>query len=187
MNVFVRIVVPYSCLSSVLRCCQWSAKEGKVDVPPTQITVDVMEVLLTDQSVLIHTTGVVQPAQSVTILPQVTGKVSSVADDLQPGRRFSQGDLLVQIERKDYLLILEQEKSRVRRAELELQIEQKRQSSAQKEWELLGNEGEATELASRTPQLEVARLNLERQKQRWSVQSIFTKDLYPCSVLGIVQ
>ena len=165
MNIFVRIVVPILLLllglGGAVSMAKSAKKEEKVDVPTPQITVDVMEISLSDQSVQINTTGVVQPAQSVTVVPQVAGKVSSLAENLQPGRRFSRGDLMVQIERSDYQLILEQEKSRVRRAELELQIEEKRQSSAQKEWELLGNEGEATELASRKPQLEVARLNLE--------------------------
>ena len=165
MNIFVRIVVPILLLvlglGGAVSMAKSAKKEEKVDVPTPQITVDVMEISLSDQSVQINTTGVVQPAQSVTVVPQVAGKVSSLADNLQPGRRFSRGDLMVQIERSDYQLILEQEKSRVRRAELELQIEEKRQSSAQREWEMLGNEGEATERASRKPQLEVARLNLE--------------------------
>ena len=165
MNIFVRIVIPILLLllglGGAVVMAQSAKKEEKVEVPPPQITVSVMNVSLSEQSVLISTTGVVQPAQSVTILPQVAGRVSSLANDLQPGRRFSQGELMVQIERSDYQLVLEQEKSRVRRAELELQIEEKRQASAQKEWEMLGNEGEATELASRKPQLEVARLNLE--------------------------
>ena len=165
MNIFVRIIVPILLLllgvGGAVSMANSSKQEEKVEVPPAQITVEIMKVVLSEQSVQIKTTGVVQPAQSVTIFPQVPGKVSSLADHLQPGRRFSKGDLMVQIERNDYLLALEQEKSRVRRAELELQIEEKRQSSAQKEWELLGNKGEATELASRRPQLEVAKLNLE--------------------------
>ena len=165
MNIFVRIVIPILLLllglGGAVSMANSAKKEEKVDVPTPQITVDVMEVLLTEQSVQINTTGVVQPAQSVNIVPQVSGRVSSLADDLQPGRRFEKGDLLVQIERSDYLLMLEQEKSRVRRAELELQIEEKRQESAQTEWKMLGNDGEASELASRKPQLEVARLNVE--------------------------
>jgi RND family efflux transporter MFP subunit len=165
MNIFVRLIIPILLLllglGGAASMALSAKKEEKVDVPPPLLAVEVLLVTRTEQQVFIKSTGVVRSAQSVNIVPQVAGKVSSVADQMQPGKRFSKGDRLIQIERNDYLLTLEQEKSRVRRAELEYQIEEKRQESAEKEWALLGNEGEATELASRKPQLEVARLNLE--------------------------
>ena len=53
------------------------------------------------------------------------------------------------------------ERSRVEQAKLNLTIEKERELDAQREWELLGNEGEAPELASRKPQLRLAELGVE--------------------------
>ena len=165
MNIFIRLIIPLLLLASgiggAVVLASSAKKEERVDVPTPKISVSVFSVQNSSQQVILQSSGVVQAAQTVRITPQVSGKLNSVADNLQPGRRFAKGDLLVKIDSKDYRLALEQEKSRVERAALELQIEQKRQESAQKEWELLGNEGAPTDLASRKPQLQVAQINLE--------------------------
>ena len=44
---------------------------------------------------------------------------------------------------------------------LNFTIEKERELDAQREWELLGNEGDAPELASRKPQLRLAELGVE--------------------------
>ena len=168
MNIVFRIIIPILIvllsLGGAVSIAKSAKKEEKSDVPPPQLTVEVLDIVLGMQQVKITSTGVVQAAKTVNIIPQVAGKVSYMASNMQPGRRFSQGDIIIQIEKNDYELALEQEKSRVRRAEVDLQIEQKRQEAAEQEWKLLGNDGEATELASRKPQLEVAKLNLDAAK-----------------------
>ena len=165
MNILFRIVIPILIvligLGGAVSLAKSGKNEEKTEVPPPQLTVEVLDIVLGEQQVQIKSTGVVQAARTVNIIPQVSGKVSYMASEMQPGKRFSQGETVIQIEKQDYLLALEQEKSRVRRAEVDLQIEQKRQEAAEEEWKLLGNDGQATELASRKPQLEVAKLNLE--------------------------
>lgn len=164
MNILVRIVVPILLLIlglvSMVVLARSAKEEEKVDIPPVELSVNVLEVQLGVQNAKVKSSGVVRPSQTLNIIPQVGGKIVSVADSLEPGRRFSKGELIAQIDSQDYQLALEQDKSRVRQAELELQIEEKRQEAAQREWELLGNEGKAPELASRKPQLEVARLGV---------------------------
>ena len=108
----------------------------------------------------IETTGVVEPAQRVTVLPQVSGMVVEVSPQLVPGGRFAKGASLARIDSRDYKLAIQQEQSRVRQAELELQLEEGRTDIAAREWELLDGEGEP-DLALRRPHLESAKTSLE--------------------------
>ena len=75
-------------------------------------------------------------------------------------KAFKKGEEIAQIDTRDYRLILQQEHARVEQAELNLKLETERLSAAQREWELLGNSGDAPELASRKPQLALAEINL---------------------------
>ena len=77
------------------------------------------------------------------------------------GQRFRKGEVIAQIEQTEYRLAVAGERSRVEQARLNLTIEKERELDAQREWELLGNEGDAPELASRKPQLRLAELGVE--------------------------
>ena len=81
--------------------------------------------------------------------------------DYDSGSRFKKGDVIARIEQTDYRLAVAGERSRVEQAKLNLTIEKERELDAQREWELLGNEGDAPELASRKPQLRLAELGVE--------------------------
>ena len=135
--------------------------EQRSEVAPVELNVKVYRVRGQAETVEVYSTGTVQPAQQVSIIPQVSGAVVSIADGLQAGRRFKKGDVIAQIERTDYRLVVEQELSRVEQAELNLKIEEERQQGAQREWTLLNKEGEAPELASRKPQLALAKISLQ--------------------------
>ena len=54
-------------------------------------------VQLGSQNVHIQSSGVVRASQSVNIVPQVGGQIVSLADSLQPGRRFRRGELIAKI------------------------------------------------------------------------------------------
>jgi RND family efflux transporter MFP subunit len=112
----------------------------------------------------IETTGVVAAAQQVSIVPQVSGALTMVSDQLIPGGRFAQGELMARIDSRDYQLGVEQERGRVQQAQVELAMERARQETARREWALLGNDGEAPELAARRPQLVAAELSQEAAK-----------------------
>ena len=128
------------------------------------LKVEILEVSIGAQNSKIYTSGVVQPSQQINLVPQVSGRIVRVADDLQAGRRFAKGDVIAEIEKTDYRLALRQERARVGQAKLNLSVEEGRQVSAQREWDLLGKEGEAPELTSRRPHLELMKANLDAAK-----------------------
>ena len=135
--------------------------EQRVEVTPAALKVEVIPVQQSQETVNIYASGVVQPSHQVNLVPQVQGRIVYTASDLRSGRRFSKGDVIAKIESVDYQLTVQQEKSRVEQAKLSLAIERERQSDAQREWELLGNTGDAPDLASRKPQLRLAEIAVD--------------------------
>ncbi len=123
--------------------------------------------------------GTVTASKEVTIGTQVSGRVHSVSSHFKPGGHVDKGELLVQIEREEYELAVNEAKSTVAEAEYDLRVEEGYQNVAKKEWAVLGTKPASSkdaELALRKPhllkvqaalgaaesKLRDARLNLER-------------------------
>jgi RND family efflux transporter MFP subunit len=106
----------------------------------------------------ILTTGQVQPAQRVVLTAEVSGRIVEHPALLRPGSKFKKGEVLARIDPRDFRLAVEQEKSRVQQAQVELELEKGRQQVAQREWELLreGRSAVQSPLALRQPQLQSA-------------------------------
>ena len=99
--------------------------------------------------------GTVQPAQDITLSPQIGGQIVEVSPKLVPGGRVSKGDLLLKIDPADFENALSISQSELQQAEASLAIEEGRQSLAKKELELLeGTIGETNRaLVLREPQI----------------------------------
>lgn len=138
---------------------------------PRVAQVEVLEVRLGAEPVVYHASGLVTPAQEVTIIPEVSGRIVSQSSQLIPGGRFERGQEMARIDPRDYTLALDQERSRVHQAELELDLERGRGDIAAHEWTILGDgrAGGEVPLALREPHrisaeqsLEAARSGLRR-------------------------
>jgi RND family efflux transporter MFP subunit len=112
---------------------------------------------------LVEGNGTVQAAERIALVPQVSGRITWVSDQLVPGGRFDKGQVIARIDDRDYVLAVRQEASRVRQAELELQLEHGRQQVAVREWEMLsdGRPVEEAPLALRKPHLATVEQALE--------------------------
>jgi RND family efflux transporter MFP subunit len=128
--------------------------------------VEVVRVEMGERPVWVDATGVVTAARRVQVFPEVGGRIVAISDRLVPGGRFNKGEVLARLDKRDYELLIGQERSRVRQAELELQLESGRGDIAAREWKLLGKnpEEQGPALALRTPQLETARENVQAAK-----------------------
>ncbi|MCB9676058.1 MAG: efflux RND transporter periplasmic adaptor subunit [Alphaproteobacteria bacterium] len=105
----------------------------------------------------IEGSGVVVPAKQVRLAAEVQGKVVTQSDKLVPGGRFRKGDLLVQLDSRDYRAAVEAQERAVKQAELELALERNRGEVARREWELLGDKAKVdADLALRKPHLATA-------------------------------
>jgi RND family efflux transporter MFP subunit len=127
------------------------------------------------QQILVSTQGTVRPKREITLAAQVSGQVVVVSDIFVDGGFFKQGDLLLQLDPRDYEIEVIRAKSRVAETEQLLATERGRAFQAKREWRDLGNKA-GNDLFLREPQLKAAeaavnaakadldqaRLNLER-------------------------
>ena len=81
--------------------------------------------------------GTVRPAQEIVLSPQVNGRVIELAERFVPGGMVQQGDLLLRIDPADFENAISIRKSELEKANASLQIEEARQSLAEKELALL--------------------------------------------------
>lgn len=104
--------------------------------------------------------GSVRAAKQITLSPEVSGRITYVSPNLIPGSRFSKGELIARIDKRDYKLALEQQEGQVAQAKLNLTLEHSRGQVAKEEWALIGEKKTGNSkgsLALRKPQLREAK------------------------------
>ncbi|WP_145384822.1 efflux RND transporter periplasmic adaptor subunit [Stieleria neptunia] len=110
--------------------------------------------------------GTVQPAQDIVLGPRVSGQVIELSPRFVPGGMVREGDSLLRIDPADFENALSIRKSELQQAQASLEIEQGRQSLAEKELALLeGTIGEANRsLVLREPQIASIRAEFNAAK-----------------------
>lgn len=144
----------------------------KSEIPESSLAVTAIEVTRAARPITLAATGVVQPAQSISVVPQVAGRITKVAEEFIPGGRFQTGEIMLTIDSRDYAAAVQEAEARVQQADLELQIERGRGAVAEREWKLIGGDEASqaqSDLALRKPHLltaeravEAAEAGLER-------------------------
>jgi len=152
----------------------------------TGALVRVMEVARGERRVVVHGTGTVQPARSVTVIPQASGRVRSMAPALVAGGFLRRGDVIFSIDDADYRLAVERASAAKTRAEYELARMEGRARVARAAWKRLVRDSKGKALRDPNPlvlygpqlkdaraalkaagaALEQARLDLERTTLR---------------------
>ena len=136
-------------------------------VEPEQkpLPVDVIEVEPRALHVPVRVQGMVRPQDSISVVSEVRGRVVDVAENFGAGGFFKAGELMLQVDDRDYVARLEQAQALVAQARSALAQEQGRAYVARQEWSRRsGREAlstQARELALRTPQLQEAEAQLE--------------------------
>jgi RND family efflux transporter MFP subunit len=160
-----RVVLPIGIVAAGLGCAGLfiaMSPSAESEVPQeVAVPVDVVEASPRDVAAIVQTTGTVEAARSVVLAPEVAGRVVYVHEDLRPGGRFDAGEALVRIDARDYQAALAAEEARLAQAQLEFALEEKRQLTAKREWEMLGKGDVDSPLALRKPQYQVALRNLQ--------------------------
>lgn len=127
--------------------------------PPNTLLVEVERLQRTDYPVIIRSQGTVQPTITNKLVPEVAGSVSLLGKAFVIGGRFSAGDTLVEIDRRDYDIALTQAKANLAQADAQLEEQSALAESARAEWKALGRRGKPSSLTLREPQLAAASAN----------------------------
>ncbi len=130
-------------------------------VRPEGPLVEVIRAQKTDQRIVIYATGTVRPPQKIEIVPEVAGKVVWVSPKLLPGGHFAAGEVMFQIEKKDYEIALTQAKARVSKAREQLEVLKNKALVAKRQWQrLYGEKSPPSSLVFYEPQIKAAEAEL---------------------------
>lgn len=118
--------------------------------------VEISEVVKEDVTLTVRTQGTVLPRTETELKSEVSGQILAVSDSLRDGGRFSQGDILLEIDPSDYKAAVAQAEASVAQMRVRLEQELAQAEQAAQDWNDLGR-GEASSLALREPQVAEAR------------------------------
>ena len=121
-----------------------------------QLTVDVMQLERQPYQVKLESYGTVQPRVESMLVAQVFGEITAINDSLRTGGFFEKGDVLLNIDQRDYLSNVKIAGASLMDAKQALAEQEARAAQALEDWNRLGNEGEAPALVLRKPQLAAA-------------------------------
>jgi RND family efflux transporter MFP subunit len=159
------IIVGCGLIAGALISLGGSAEKTPPEIAP--MLVETIVIQPKDTTAVVRATGVLKPARQVAIVPQVGGRIVEVSDQLMPGGRVTQGDVIAMIEQRDFLAAHAQAQAQLRQAELNLALERGRAATAEREWGVLSAQGDAPErtaLATRQPHLEAAEAQVRAAK-----------------------
>ena len=137
-------------------------RSTKVDKPSARL-VTITPAEPAPKTLMISANGTVEAAQATELRARVSGQILSLNDNLAPGTRFDEGDVLARIDPADYRLALDQAQTELAKAQASLDTEQGQQAVARRELKLVGPENVSDKernLALRGPQLASARADV---------------------------
>ncbi|MFO6425304.1 efflux RND transporter periplasmic adaptor subunit [Motilimonas sp. KMU-193] len=123
------------------------------------VSVAVMDLTLQQYPVSIQSFGTIQPRSQGALVSQISGSITKVSPNFVVGGFFEQGEVLVEIDNRDYVAAKQIAQAALTQAQLALVEEQARVEQAKRDWLRLGK-GKATELVLRKPQLAAAQANV---------------------------
>lgn len=154
----------------------------KTERPPRVLPVDVVDAVMARHDATLEAYGSVEALRTLTLRPFVAGPVTHVHPSLVAGGRIAAGEVLIEIDPRDFELAVQTAEAALEGARADLEVERGNAAVAAKEWELLASTYEADEgsksLALREPfvkrreadvrsaeaQLDQRRLELERSR-----------------------
>lgn len=178
LKIVIPVIVLFAGIAAAVAITSARKSPPRVDRPPLGPLVEVLPIEVADVPVVVSGHGEVTARVAVDIVPQVAGQVVATHLSLVAGGFFRSGEVLVEIDPRDYELAVERAQAAVARAKVTLEREQAEAEVAREEWYGLHPDEEPTGLVIREPQirqaeaehaaaladLSVARLNLERTR-----------------------
>lgn len=140
-----------------------TAKPQPTPSPPEQtpalVKVGVIQSQAETSQISVTTQGTVTPKREIDLVAQVSGQIIAVESEFVEGGFFSESQVFVQIDDRDYQVALLTAKARLAEAQRLVAEEMGLSTQARREWRDLGNQS-ANELFIRKPQLASAEANL---------------------------
>jgi RND family efflux transporter MFP subunit len=124
------------------------------------MTVETRVVAEIDYPIMLESYGTVRPRTRSMLVAQVGGQIVSVNENVRNGGFFEKGDVLANIDARDYEADVRIADASLMDARQTLAEADARTNQAREDWARLGNTGEAPDLVLRIPQLEAAKAKI---------------------------
>ena len=158
------IIVGGIAISAALIASGPEATRQRPQAPPP--TVEVLTLEPRPYRVEAHSRGTISPRTESTLVAEAAGRIIHVADNFFNGGFFEKGDVLLQIDDRDYQNAVIIARAEVAQRQLALAEEQARSDQARRDWEQFQLDTPPTPLVLRAPQLENAKASLEAAEAR---------------------
>ena len=129
------------------------------DIAPSVAVVDATRLSSSTYPVVIRSQGTVQPTLANTLVPAVAGIVTEINEAFVVGGMFKRGDILMQIDQREYEIALIQARANHAQADAQYREEKALGEQARTDWRSMGRSGEPSSLTLREPQLASAEAN----------------------------
>ena len=129
------------------------------DIAPSVAVVDATRLSSSTYPVVIRSQGTVQPTLANTLVPAVAGIVTEINAAFVVGGMFKRGDILMQIDQREYEIALIQARANHAQADAQYREEKALGEQARTDWRSMGRSGEPSSLTLREPQLASAEAN----------------------------
>ncbi|MFW5426698.1 MAG: efflux RND transporter periplasmic adaptor subunit [Methylophagaceae bacterium] len=133
-------------------------------IPETVVRVDVIEASLSNYPIVVSANGTIEAETRGNLVAQIRGEIIGMSDDFKTGGSFQKGDVLIQIDPRDYQAALSQAMASLSQADAAYRQERANSKQAIEDWKRLGNVDEAPTLVKREPQLAAAKAQLDSAK-----------------------
>lgn len=133
----------------------------KRTVPETVVRVDVVTAQKSNYPIVASANGTIEAETRGNLVAQIRGEVVSMADNFKTGGSFKAGDVLIQIDPRDYQAELSRAAATLSQADASYRQERANAKQARDDWERLGNTKPAPDLVLRKPQLAAAKAQLD--------------------------
>ena len=128
------------------------------------MTVETRRIEPVDFDVTVPSYGIVRPRIQSLLVAQVSGQIVDKSPSFDEGGYFAEGEVMLTIDPRDYEANVMIAAASLADARQQLAEEQARAEQAQVDWNRLGNEGEASDLVLRKPQLAAAEARVASAK-----------------------
>jgi len=159
LGIFIRCILPLLVLAGGVYVCYILMTTGtpaeRKPVKRSARLVEVVAATTTPRLAHVQAMGNVRSSRQIDLQSRVGGEIVKVSDRFVPGGRFMQGEVMLEIDRTDYDLVVKQREAALAEAMAQLRIERGNQAVAKREFELLGRSvtEDERDLVLRGPQL----------------------------------
>ena len=129
----------------------------KREIPETVVRVDIVQVYPSSYPIVVNANGTIEAETRGNLVAQIRGEIVEVSDNFKTGGTFKKGDVLIQIDQRDYQAELSQSMAALSQAEANYRQELANAKQAEQDWKRLGNSTAAPDLVLRKPQLAAAK------------------------------